>query len=165
MSCSVTGKLQPSLEKFYEGVELELYEGLNLNYVKSPDLSYLAKQGVFLGNVALTTEMGKAGNHVPMWEPFTKYFLEHVVGYTGIPIIFLGKEAQKYEKAVTPFTHTFKLDHPAFAARMNNDWDTQGTFKKVNQIIKENNNFKIKWLCSQEEIDDIMLIGGDDLPF
>jgi len=162
MGCSVTNKLQPSLEKFYEGIENELFEGLNLNYDKNPDLMYLAKQGVLLYNVALTTEMNKAGNHLSIWDPFAKYFFEEVVGYSGIPVIFLGKEASKAEKYVTPFTHTFCLDHPAYAARINSDWDTKGAFNKVSRIIKENNNFEIKWLMTEEETKTLI---GEECPF
>jgi uracil DNA glycosylase len=146
LGCSITGKLQPSLIKFYEGLELELYKGMNLNITKSPDVSYLAEQGVLMYNVALTTEKDKAGKHLSLWEPFVKYFLENVIGYTQIPIIFLGKEASKYKKYVTPFTHTFELDHPAFAARMQDVWDTKGVFKKVNILVKENTGTEIEWL-------------------
>jgi len=91
LSCSISDSLQPSLEKFYEGIENELYNGLALNHKKSPDLSYLAKQGVLLFNAALTTEFGKAGSHLEIWEPFTKYVIEIALGYTGIPVVFLGK--------------------------------------------------------------------------
>jgi len=151
MSCSISGGLQPSLEKFYEGLENELYNGLNINLKKGPDLSYLAKQGVLLFNAALTTEYQKVGNHLEIWEPFTKYIIETALGYTSIPIIFLGKEAGKFQRYVTPFTHSFVLDHPAFAARTTADWDMKGVFGKVNRIIKENNGYSIKWL---EEIED-----------
>ena len=77
--------------------------------------------------------------------------ISEALGYTGIPIIFLGKEAAKYERFVTPFTHTFVLDHPAYAARTHSEWETKGVFKKVNQIIWENNKFKIDWLDEIEE--------------
>ncbi len=42
-------------------IEKELYDGLDLEHVKNPDVSYLAKQGVLMYNAALTTEMNKAG--------------------------------------------------------------------------------------------------------
>lgn len=152
MSCSVTEKLQPSLEKFYEGIENELHNGLNVNYYKNPDLMYLVKQGVFLMNAALTVEKDKPGSHISLWEPFMKYFFENVVGYTGIPVLFLGKEASKLERYVTPFTHIFHLSHPASASYNNGEWETEGVFKKINQIIYENNGYKVTWL-------------DDDLPF
>jgi uracil-DNA glycosylase len=146
-SCGITNKMQPSLDVFYTGLENDLCNGLNLNYIKNPDLTYLAKEGVFLWNAALTVEQNKAGSHQSIWEPFTKYVLEECFAYTGIPIVFIGKDAQIYEKYVTPLTHgyIFKIEHPAYAARINADWDTQGVFTKINRIVKENNRFTIDW--------------------
>lgn len=146
MGCSITDVLQPSLEQFYSGIERELYDGFNLNYIKTPDVSYLANQGVLMFNAALTTEINKAGSHLSLWEPFVKYFFEDVVGTEGAPIIFLGKEAAKYKKYVQPFKWTFELSHPASASYKQTEWDTEGVFGKVNKIIKDNNNFTIEWL-------------------
>jgi uracil-DNA glycosylase len=146
MGCSVTGRLQPSLEKFYDGVEKELYDGLDLEHVKNPDVAYLAKQGVLMYNAALTTEMNKAGSHIALWEPFTKFILEEIVTPTGVPVIFLGKDASKYEKYTGPFSWNFVLTHPASAAYKQSDWNTEGVFTKVNKVLKDNNNFHIEWL-------------------
>lgn len=145
MGCSVTESLQPSLEKFYEGVEKDLF-GLNLNYKKLPDVSYLAKQGVLMYNAALTTEMNKAGSHIEIWEPFTKYVLEEIITPTGVPVIFLGKDAAKYLKYTSPFAWNFTVSHPASASYKNTEWDTEKTFTKVNKVLKDNNNFEIMWL-------------------
>jgi uracil-DNA glycosylase len=146
MGCSVTGKLQPSLEKFYEGVEKDVYNGLNLHYTKKPDVSYLAKQGVLMFNAALTTEMNKAGSHIKLWEPFTRYLLEEVLAPTGVPYIFLGKDASVYERYLPPFSWSFTLSHPASASYKQSDWDTEGVFTRVNKILRDNNNFSIEWL-------------------
>jgi len=146
MGCSVTNRLQPSLEKFYEGVEKELFNGLNLTYQKLPDVSYLAKQGVLMFNAALTTEMNKAGSHIELWEPFTKYVLEEIITPLGVPTIFLGKDASKYEKYTSPFAWNIVLSHPASAAYKQSEWDTEGKFTMVNKILKDNNNFEIQWL-------------------
>lgn len=146
MGCSNTGKLQPSLQKFYEGLEKELFDGLNLKYQKLADVSYLAKQGVLMFNAALTTEMNKAGSHIDIWEPFTKYVLEEIITPLGVPTIFLGKDASRYEKYTSPFAWNFVLTHPASAAYKQSDWDTEGKFGMVNKVLKENNNFKIMWL-------------------
>lgn len=146
MGCSSTGYPQPSLDKFYDGLEVELYNGLNLKLKKNPDVSYLANQGVLMLNAALTVEMGKAGSHNAIWEPFMKYLLENVLNATGVPFIFLGKDAVKYERHLPPFTWSFALSHPAYASYKNTDWNTEGVFTKVNKILKENNNYKIDWL-------------------
>lgn len=146
MGCSVTNKLQPSLEKFYEGLEDELHDGLNLKYEQLTDVSYLAKQGVLMFNAALTTEVNKAGSHIEIWEPFTRYVMEEILSVTGAPTIFLGKDAAKYEKYTNPFAWNFVLSHPASAAYKQSKWDTEGTFTKVNKILKENNGYEIMWL-------------------
>lgn len=146
MGCSVTGKLQPSLEQLYTGIRTELYDGLGLDRTFNPDVSYLAHQGVLMCNAALTTEVNKAGSHIELWEPFMKYLLEEVFAWTGLPIVFFGKEAAKLKKYVAPFTYTFPVSHPASASYKNGDWDSEGVFTKINTLIKENNGFEIDWL-------------------
>ena len=146
MGCSNTNYLQPSLEQFYGGIERELYNGLKLTGVKPPDVSFLAQQGVLMINAALTTEINKAGSHIAIWEPFTKYLFEKVLYTTGAPVVFLGKDAAKYKRYCAPFTWTFTLPHPASAAYKGVEWDTEGTFGKVNKILKDNNGFTISWL-------------------
>lgn len=149
MGCSVTNYPQPSLDQFYGGIEQELFNGLNLKFYKKPDVSYLAHQGILMLNAALTTEINKAGSHIALWEPFTKYLLEHVLETTGVPILFLGKDAAKYERYVAPFTWTFTLSHPASAAYKGSQWDTEGVFGKINKLLKDNNNHQITWLYEQ----------------
>ena len=95
MGCSKTGKLQPTLEQFYNGIDKEIYEGKDIYHILDPDVSYLAKQGVLMLNAALTTEINKAGSHLDVWEPFMKYIFENIFDVERVPIVFLGKEAAK----------------------------------------------------------------------
>jgi len=150
MGCSITEHLQPTLEKFYEGVERDVYDGLNLNYEKNPDVSYLARQGVLMLNAGLTVEANKAGSHNDIWEPFMKYLFQEVFDVVRVPIIFLGKESTKIEKYVDPFTWVFKVSHPASASYASADWDAEGVFRKVNKILYDTNNHQIKWLDTDE---------------
>ena len=144
LSCSITGRLQPSLLNFYKEIENQMYKGLNLHMIKDPDLSYLAEQGVLLLNAALTTSRGKPGDHLPLWEPFMIYLFENVF-ITGAPIIFLGKEAGKLSRHMFPFTWHFEISHPASAAYANEEWDSQEVFKKVNKILMDNHGETIEW--------------------
>ena len=146
MGCSNTGYLHPSLLKFYEGIERDMYR--EQSYVKNPDVSYLAKQGVLMCNIALTTGFRKAGNHVEIWEPFMKYLFEEVINIISVPIIFLGEKAAKMEKYIIPLygTYVFKLTHPAASAYIDGDWNTNGTFAQVNKILKERHGTEINWL-------------------
>jgi len=153
LSCSITGKMQPSLSTLLNAIEQDVYKGLALDRIKNPDLTYLARdEKILLVNAALTTSKDKAGNMVDLWNPFMKYLLEEVVGYTGIPIIFLGSEAAKLQKYVTPFTHTFFLKHPSYFARISQEMETNGVFSKVSKIVKDNNRVEINWL---QKIDDL----------
>lgn len=147
MGCSNTGYLQPSLTNFYSAVEKELYEGKQMD--RNPDVKYLAEQGVLMFNASLTTEINKAGVHLDLWHPFTKYVIEEVINYSGVPIVFLGKDAAVFHKYVGPFQWTFKLTHPAAAAYKGIEWDSEGVFKKVNKILKDNNNFVINWMVTK----------------
>jgi uracil DNA glycosylase len=69
-----------------------------------------------------------------------------VFQYEGAPIVFLGKDAAKYKKLVSPLSWSFVVTHPASAAYKQTEWDTEGVFGKVNRILKDNNNFTISWL-------------------
>jgi len=146
MGCSVTARLQPSLDNFYKAIEKEMYNGLALTYHKNPDVSYLAKQGVLMFNAALTTEVNKAGSHLALWEPFVKYLFENIIDTTGTPVIFLGKEAAKCEKYISPFSWVFPVSHPASASYKGSEWDSEGVFKKTNKVLMDTNGYKIEWL-------------------
>lgn len=146
MSCSITGQLQPSLSQFYNGIEKDLYDGLSLDGYKNPDLTFLAKQGVVLLNAALTTSKNKPGDHLLLWEPFMAYLFREVFDVIRVPVIFLGKEAAKLEKYVDPYTWVFKISHPASAAYSGNEWNPEGTFRKVNKILHDTNGHQINWL-------------------
>lgn len=150
LGCSVTNKLQPSLTKFYEGLEKELYDGLSLTYIKTPDVSYLAKQGVLMLNASLTTEINKAGSHLQLWEPFIKYVFEYIVGPSRAPAIFLGKEAARFKRWLSPMQWSFIVSHPASAAYNYTDWDTEGVFTKVNRLLLEDKKHAIQWLKISE---------------
>ncbi len=150
LSCSATGYLQPSLDQFHNALQKDILDRMCLECEKNPDLSYLANQGVLLLNAALTTEINKAGSHLELWEPFTKYVFQEILSTTGVPTIFLGKEAAKFERYTGLFAHNFVVSHPASAAYKNTDWDSEGVFTKVNKILKEVNNYEINWFNDEQ---------------
>jgi uracil-DNA glycosylase len=152
MGCSITEKLQPSLEQFYNALEKDLHNGLNLTYKKNPDVSYLAQEGVLMLNAALTTEINKAGSHLTIWEPFIKYIFENAIAPSRVPVVFLGKEASKFKRYMAPLTWSFELSHPASASYKNTDWDSEGVFTKVNRVLLDEKKTQIYWL-------------DEDLPF
>lgn len=143
LSCSVTGKLQPSLVNFYRAIENELY---HRSIVKNASLDYLAKQGVLLLNAALTTPKNKPFAHGELWQPFIRHLFENVIDTIGAIYILLGKETHKYERWIMPFSHIFKLSHPASASyNLSDEWNSEGVFNKTNILLKELNNYVINW--------------------
>lgn len=149
MDCENTGILQPSLEKFYEGIEQEY--GFDVNMIKPASLGYLYTQGNMFLNTALTVEHQKTGSHTELWEPFMKYFYEEIMTlFTGIIYVLCGDESQKLKKFINPLgNYIFEIEHPSFAARQYRDWNTQGIFKKINYILKNNNNMEIVWQMTE----------------
>lgn len=152
MSCSNTGLTQPTLEQLYGALEKEFNEGMCLKCYKNPDLSYLSHQGVFLFNAALTVEKDRPGGHSEIWRPFTRYIFEHIISTTGVPVVFLGKYAQEFQRYLAPMQWSFLLQHPAAASRVGDDWDSLGTFTKVNKILKDSNNTEVQWLQERKEL-------------
>lgn len=154
MSCSITNKLQPSLSNFFDACERELYNGLCLPCIRKADLTYLARDnGVLLLNAALTTTRGKAGNHLLLWEPFMKYLFENVLDVMGIPILLMGRDAQKLEKYINPFNTIIKVSHPASSSYSgDSEWNSEGCFKEIQTILKQRHNEKINWFDEEENI-------------
>jgi uracil-DNA glycosylase len=145
-SNSPDGKCQPSLVAFWQGIAKEYGEEPEM----AADLSFLPAQGVLLTNRALTAEYQKIGKHGDWWDDFQEYFLTEVIQpfFPGIPIVFMGKEAAKLQKWVFPLSNpSFVVEHPSYASRSGQDWDTKQVFHKVNQIIKQNNGeaYMIEW--------------------
>lgn len=145
MSAKNTMHLPPSLEQFYGGMERELYPDGSVTVLRNPDLTYLCKEGVFMFNVSMTTELMKAGSHVKLWEPFTKYVLEEIITLSNVPCVWLGKDCLRFDRYLNPFQWRFPVSHPASASYNKTDWNSEGVFGKVNRVIKDYNNQSIRW--------------------
>ena len=135
-SNSPDGKLQPSLEAFWNGLSHEFDRELS----KEKDLKFLCEQGVLLGNRALNCKLNKTGSFMGKWDFFWEFFLQEIVFnfYKGVPIILLGKDSAKLRKYVFEMVNPlFILDHPSHAARLQECWITNGTFTKCNRLIED----------------------------
>lgn len=150
MDCSNTpnGKLQPSLELFYDALsESEsLRKGETTKVERCKSLEYLHEQGVMMLNTDLTCKLNKIQSHEGVWAPFQKYFLEEVM-FTDTHVIYVlcGKISQKLKKIVPPFARVIEVEHPAAAAHRNGDWNYENIFRKINNILKDNNLNPILW--------------------
>lgn len=159
MSCANTGVCQPSLEKFYEGME----DDLGVKVPRIPDLSYLCRQGVMFLNTSLTVELNKSGSHTKdifgkagLWDKFILFLVEQVINFynTGIVYVSLGDNAKIVTKAVIPFIHWgFEVEHPAVCTHKGGTWNHDKIFTKINRILKEHNNEQIKWVYEENNVE------------
>lgn len=161
MDCSNSpdGRLQPSLTAFYDGIANEYNEEPCYNV----SLDYLCKQGVLLGNRALNCKLNKTTSFLGKWDFFWKYFFEEVITpyFPGIPIVLLGKEAQKLKKYIFEMSNpVFELSHPSAAAKSYTTWETDGVFHKINKIIELNNGPEFKIIWNHKTYEEVL-----DLPF
>ena len=144
--CANTMKLQPSLEILYNGIEKDVYDGLALERIKNPDLTFMCNEGILLLNSALTVEEKKPESHSEIWKPFIQYLFENVFRYMDVPIFYLGKNAQYFQQFSFNKSLDFLLSHPASTAYNKNVWETNDVFKKVTDIVYKNNGIRLQWL-------------------
>lgn len=148
-----SGKMQPSFKAFLDGIAKEY--GISYNPKENLDLRYLAEQGVLLTNRSLTVKKNQIASHTGLWDEFNGYLLEKLQSdFPGVPILFLGKEAVALKKYVFEMANpVLILDHPSYAARTEEDWNTKGYFQRINMILRTNFNTAIKWF--KETWDDM----------
>lgn len=143
-SCSKTGKAQPSLRYMLKEIEDTVYpEGMEWDV----DLKRWSNQGVLMLNTALTCEISNIGSHIDLWKPFIAYLFDILGHYnSGLVYVFLGAKAKVWSKSIPSINYKFFIPHPASAAyKAQKKWDTGDLFNKVNKLLEENNNTKIKW--------------------
>jgi uracil-DNA glycosylase len=144
-SCSKTNELQPSLKYILEEINRSVYKGHEES--KDVDLTRWSNQGVLMLNTALTTTIGKIGQHYNVWKPFLAYLFDYLTwNNTGLVYIYLGKQAKEWSDAVNDNNYKFYLTHPASAAYTNAAaWDSKSVFIEAKDILLKNNNKKMIW--------------------
>lgn len=153
MDCSNSpdGKLQPSLENFYDSMSSNIKKRVTY----SPNLEYLLNQGIMLLNSDLTCKLNKTSSHEKLWESFQKYFLEEVLsGFTGIIYVLSGKASLNMEKYINPLgNYIIKTEHPAAASHKHTEWDCKDVFTTINKILKANNGEESQILWDKRDWD------------
>ena len=95
------------------------------------------EQGVLLVSAALTTIVGKAGEHHKFWDPFTRNLLEYISAKNPNIVYFLwGKDAEIFEKNILS-GGIIKHNHPAISGNLSNEKDFMNgkSFEKTKNII------------------------------
>lgn len=112
-------------------------------------------QGVFLLNKALTcTPFGEARSHMHIWSKFTEsVIIELDRLFNSIVFVFLGKDAQEYNKHVSARNYILNYCHPAatvYAKARGNvpvhlDFTKSEMFKSIDEITYNIDQTTIKW--------------------
>jgi uracil-DNA glycosylase len=133
-SCSKSQKEQPSLRFILDEVE-KMYP---MGYERPLDLTKWTRQGILLLNTALTTEVGKIGEHYEIWKPFITYLFDYLNNYnTGLVYIFMGKQAHSWAEDINDNNYKFFVSHPASAVYQKaQQWDSKGVFAETNKIME-----------------------------
>lgn len=151
-SCGHTKEEQPSLKLIFNAIEEDLYDGMKLDMMRNPDLSYMAKDGVLLLNSMLTTTENSQDAHKELWKPFMTYFFKEVLPYfSGIPIVFFGAQAKEYERLVNKRSfYTKCVEHPSYANRQERAFKHDNLFSWTNEILTKNQgkDFEVEFIES-----------------
>ena len=137
-------KLPPSLINIFKEIEIEF----NKPVKKLGDLTYLAKQGVFLLNTILSVEEGEPMSHnIKEYSYFIRDLLEFL-DEIDQPIVFMlwGGNAKKYEQYITNKNHfIIKRTHPSPLGANQGGWFYMDTFKSCNDFLESKHVKAIEW--------------------
>jgi uracil-DNA glycosylase len=145
---SIGQKRPPSLQNIF----IEIYSDLEIKksfdeYFTTNNLTYWAKQGVFLLNTCLTVEKGKAGSHSNLgWQNFTRKTIQ-IINNKEEPIVIMlwGNYAKKFRELLTNPKHLIlEAAHPSPFSAYNGFMGCKH-FSKSNNFLKKNYDKIIDW--------------------
>ena len=126
---------------------------------KQGNLTYLAKQGVFLLNTILTVRHGESLSHKKRgWEEFTDNTIKELNNQTH-PIVFIlwGNDARKKKELLTnPIHLIIESSHPSPLGASKSFFGSK-PFSRANEYLLKNNQIPIEW-AEKEEIYDLFTI-------
>lgn len=149
-------KLPPSLRNIYKEIENEF--NMPMDY-GSGDLTYLAKQGVFLINPILTVREGKSLSHNnALYQELFKDLFEYIDAFLTQPLVIMlwGNKAKEYKKYITNKNKNILIlesSHPSPLSANQGGWFNSGIFIKTNEYLEKNNIKKISWTNSIFHLD------------
>jgi uracil-DNA glycosylase len=110
------------------------------------DLTYWAKQGVFLLNAMLTVEKNRAASHQNIgWQNFTDAVIKHLSQEReGIVFMLWGNFARKKKELIDTSKHLV-LESPHPSPLAGNGFQGCKHFSKANQYLMQHDKEPIDW--------------------
>ena len=138
-------EIQPSLDYMLKAINKTVYNGVTAS--RDKDLTRWANQGILLLNTALTTNVGKIGQHYLIWRPFIAYVFDWLSWHNpGLIYIYMGKKAEEWSDCVNDNNYKYYVSHPASAGYNSlPEWDSKDVFVITKDIVQKNYNFTIEW--------------------
>src|SRR5574344_224464 len=98
-----------SIDKYYDDIPCGKF---------TPELTYLAEQGILMINSALTVRMNQVGSHSIIWRPFLGSLLRNVANdKLNTIFVLFGNQAQSFAPYLPKGSSIVKCPHPAYCAR------------------------------------------------
>lgn len=143
-SCSNTKNPEASLRYMFKEIQDTVYPD---GYDWDVDLRRWSNQGILMLNTALTTTIGKVGQHYNLWQPFIAFVMDQLMCYNpGLIYVFMGKKAQEWSESVSDNNYKIFCSHPASAVHTALDrWDSDDVFNKTSDICYKQFKYKIVW--------------------
>jgi uracil-DNA glycosylase len=149
-SCINSNKIPASLRNIYKC----LYNyGLIPKFPKTSNLELWSKQGILLLNKALTTEIGKVGEHIKLWHKYIIILLNKISTISKPIFMLWGKLAQNMKEFIDEECIILEWKHPSPLA--GNTFENCDNFIKANQILEKNNLTAIDWNVENIEMNII----------
>lgn len=128
-------------EYFWDAIEKEVYQGLNLNLEK--DLQRLVDQGVMFLSKSLTH------GDAELWKPFYNFVISQIREYNS-GIIFVGNFKDAVDSGVfnnwaSNSNFFLPCTEPFSKNSFSESWETGGIFNMINSYLTETNNTEIEW--------------------
>lgn len=151
-SCQNIGDIPDETKEFFDGIEQDVYDGFRIK--QDYDYRRIAKQGVLMLNYSMTLVYKELGlskgewiEHYDLWQPFIEHVLLSLCkDNKGLIFIICGRKPRDFASKILMSDHyLFTITHPRDALHFAQQWDTAGVFSLTNQILLNNNNFKIEW--------------------
>lgn len=136
--------LPPSLQNIFKEIENDL----KIKMTKNGDLSYLAKQGVFLVNAYLTVEAHKPLSHKRNEYDLLMKDLFEYLNNLNQPIVFMlwGGFAKKYRRYLNNPNHLIlESNHPSPLSANRGGWFNLHQFSTCNAYLIKHNVSPIDW--------------------
>lgn len=140
-SVSRQENLPASLKNIYKELESDLgIKRINGN------LEDIVKQGVLLLNTVLTVEVGKPKSHAKLgWQKLTDNVIQQLNEQGNKIFVFLGNDAQKYEKYITNSSNIIlKTSHPS-PLSVYRGFSGSNIFSQINNSLIKLNQKSINW--------------------